>query len=83
MVQPVASDSAAAAVIAHSTTLLRPYRCAVSLPVTDTAMPASPATVNSTAGPGSQAGAPSRAAVAVRNVTAQARRAASSQVCTV
>ena len=61
-VQPVASASAAAAVIAHSTTLPRPYRCAVSLPVTDTAMPASPASVNSTAGPGSQAGAPSRAA---------------------
>src|SRR3712207_3270121 len=83
VVHPVASENAAAAVIAHSTTRARPWRWAVSLPVTDTAMPASPATVNRTAGEGIHAGVPSRAAEAARTVTAQARRAASSQVWTV
>jgi len=47
------------------------------------AMPRSPTAVNSTVGAGSQAGAPSRAIVAVRNVTPHARSAANSQVCTV
>ena len=66
VVHPVASDSAEAAIIAHSTTRARPWRWAVSLPVTDTAMPTSPAAVNRTAGDGIHSGAPSRAAVAAR-----------------
>ena len=82
-VHPVASESPAAAVIAQSTTRARPWRWAVSLPVIDTAMPTSPAAVNRTAGDGIHSGAPSRAAVAARKVTPQARSAAISQVWTV
>src|SRR5919202_1545877 len=80
VVHPVASDSAAAAVIAQSTTLPRPYFCATSFPVTETATPARPAAVNRTAGDGIHPGAPSRAAVAARKATAQPRSAAISQV---
>src|SRR3954471_3461674 len=83
VVHPVASDSVAAAVIAQSTTRARPYFCAVSFPVTEIATPARPAAVNRTAGDGIHPGAPSRAAVAARKDTAQPRRAAISQVCTV
>ena len=56
---------------------------AVSLPVIETTMPTMPARVNRTVGLGNHAGAPSRAMTAARNVTPQARSAASSQVCTV
>src|SRR3954452_16517842 len=83
VIQPDASDSPAAAVIAQRTTLARPTRCAVSFPVTETATPRSPATVNRMAGDGIQPGAPSRAAVAARKTTAQPRSAAISQVWTV
>jgi hypothetical protein len=82
VVQPVPSDKMAAAVTAPSTTRLRPKRCAVSFPVTEMATPARPAHVKSIVGSGIQSDTPSRAKVATRNVTAQARRAASSKVCT-
>src|SRR3954447_13154656 len=83
VVHAVANDSAAAALTAQSTTRVRPYFCAVSFPVTVTATPARPATVNRTAGDGIHPGAPSRAAVMVRKATAQPRRAAISKVWTV
>src|SRR4051794_11053178 len=83
VVHPVVSASAAAATIAQSTTGARPYFCAVSFPVTETATPARPAAVNRTAGDGIHPGAPSRAAVAARKDTAHPRNAAISQVWTV
>ena len=51
--------------------------------LTETATPARPAAVNRTAGDGIHPSAPSRAVVAARKETAQPRRAAISQVCTV
>ena len=69
--------------IATVTTRARPHRCAVSLPVIETAMPARPATVKSTVGSGSHRGAPWLAHTAARNVTPQARSADNSQVWTV
>ena len=83
VVHPVASESPAAPTIAQSTTRPRPYFCAVSFPVMETATPARLAAVNRTAGDGIHPGVPSRAAVAARKVTAQPRKAAISQVCTV
>ena len=80
---PAPRDSTDAAIIASNTARDRPKRCASSLPVTEIATPARPASVNRDVGPGSQAGAPCRAIVQARNVTPQARSAASSQVCTV
>lgn len=77
---PATSESTAAAPIAAATTRARPKRCAVSLPVIDTTMPARLAAVKIAVGPGSQGGAPCRAMTAARKVTAQARSAAISQV---
>ena len=73
----------AAATIAQATTRARPKRCATSLPQTDTAMALRPARVKSVVGEGSQSGAPLVAITMARKVTAQARSAANSQVCTV
>ncbi len=61
----------------------RPKRCATTLPVSETAMPSSPATVKIALGPGSHAGAPCQAMEGARKVTPQARSAASSQLWTV
>jgi hypothetical protein len=69
--------------IATVTTRARPHRCAVSLPVTETAMPARPAIVKSMVGSGNHDGAPWRAQTAARNVTPHARSADNSQVWTV
>src|SRR4051794_23946432 len=82
-VQPAIRDSAAAVLIAISTILDRPQRCAVSLPVTETRTPARPARVNSIVGSGSHAGEPCQAMTVTKKVTPQARTAAISQVCTV
>src|SRR5204863_1714410 len=60
-VQPATSESAAAVLMATRTTLDRPQRCALSLPLIETSTPASPANVNSTVGSGSQAGEPCQA----------------------
>ena len=78
--QPVQSAKTAAASIAAVTTLMRPKRCALSLPDTETAMPIRPASVSNIVGAGSQDGEPACVAVMVRNVTAHARSAAISQV---
>src|SRR5215471_3892611 len=80
---PVSSDTTAAVLIATVTARPRPHRCAVSLPVTETAIPARPATVKSTVGSGSQDGAPWLAHAAARNVTPHARSADNSKVWTV
>src|SRR3954447_25707502 len=82
-VQPAVRDNAAEVLIARSTTLDRPQRCAVSLPVTETRTPANPAMVNSMVGSGSQRGEPCQAITVAKKVTPQARTAAISQVCTV
>src|SRR5258707_11475737 len=77
--QPVSSDNAGAVLIATVTTRPPPHRWAVSLPVTETAMPARPATVKSTVGSGSHDGAPGLAQTAARKVIPQPRRDANSQ----
>jgi len=79
---PVSSDRTAAVLIATVTTRARPHRCAVSLPVMETAIPARPASVNSTVGSGNHGGAPWLAQTAAY-VTPQARSADNSQVWTV
>src|SRR5919107_650216 len=53
---PANSDKIAAVLIATVTTRVLPQRCAVSLPVIETAIPTSPARVNRIAGSGSQKG---------------------------
>src|SRR5215469_11564351 len=82
-IQPAISESPAEAVIASNTTCLRPQRCAVSFPATETSTPAKPANVKSTVGSGSHGGDPCQAITVAKNVTAQALTAAISQVCTV